>query len=108
MTYKVTITLPTIYFILVDKNIKFEKIINYELLFYIYNQNFINWDFYIFNYFFSIKDFRLMISKTFSYIEKNNINNLNVNLSLIPRILNFEDLKLYSYCFYVIYDNIIN
>ncbi len=106
--YKVTITLPVAYIILKKQNINFQKIINYELLFYIFNQNFINWDFYIFNYFFSIKQFRLIISKTFSYIEKNNINNLNVNLSLIPRILNFEDLKLYSYCFYVTNENNIN
>ena len=99
--YKVTITLPVAYIILTKQNIQFQKIINYELLFYIYNQNFINWDFYIFNYFFSIKQFRLIISKSFSYIEKNNISNLNINLSLIPRILSYEDLKLYSYCFYV-------
>ena len=99
--YKVTITLPVAYIILTKQNIQFQKIINYELLFYIYNQNFINWDFYIFNYFFSIKQFRLIISKSFSYIEKNNISNLNINLSLILRILSYEDLKLYSYCFYV-------
>ena len=99
--YKVTITFPVAYITFIKQNIKFQTIVDYELLFYMFNNNFINWDFYIFNYFFSIKDFRLMISKTFSYIEHNNVNNLNINLSLNPKILSFEDLKLYSYCFYV-------
>jgi hypothetical protein len=87
--YKVTITFPVAYITFIKQNIKFQTIVDYELLFYMFNNNFINWDFYIFNYFFSIKDFRLMISKTFSYIEHNNLNNLNINLSLNPKILSF-------------------
>ena len=99
VTYKVTITLPTAYIKVVEKNVTFHKIINYELLFYIFNKNFINWDFYIFNYFFSFKIFRILIGKALSYNYRNNFENINKNLSYNPKTLTYEDLRLNSYFF---------
>ncbi len=105
VTYKVTITLPTLYFSLVDKNIKFEKIINYELLFYMFNKNFINWDFYVFNYLFSFKKFRNIIGKSLSYFDENPFNDLNLNLDSNLKVLSYENLKSNYYFFIATRDN---
>ena len=47
--------------------------INYELLFYIYKNNFIMWDFYIMKYLFTLKNFRLFMEKLYSIPKKMNI-----------------------------------
>ena len=47
--------------------------INFELLFYIYQNNFIMWDFYIMKYLATIKNFRLFFEQLYSIRKKMNI-----------------------------------
>ena len=55
----------------IEKNSKLiEKFINSELLFYIINLNFLNWDFYVANYLTSLKEFRNYLNRLFSKAEK--------------------------------------
>jgi hypothetical protein len=71
--FKVTITLPLITFTVPSNSIRVQQFLDYELLFYIYNLNFIGWDFYIMKYLFGFKQFRFLIEKLTSHIPIFNI-----------------------------------
>ena len=66
-TFLVTVEVPMIYF--KYKNLK-KEIIAYcdkNLFLYIYKNNFINWDFYVLNFLFSIKSFRKIILNNYAF-----------------------------------------
>ena len=46
-TFAVKITLPCIHLNIIDNKIVINHFIDYELLFYLYNRNFLNWEYYI-------------------------------------------------------------
>ena len=46
-TFIVTITMPCIHLKIIENNIEINNFIDYELLFYLYKRNFINWEYYI-------------------------------------------------------------
>ena len=102
ITYKVKIEMPKLYFSYEDLDYKIVSYCDKNLFLYLYKKNFINWDFYALNYFFSIKSFRkiilkfLSLSKEYFLINsslenKKKIKNLK-NLSMLENIDNLYDL----------------
>lgn len=73
-TFKVTITLPLITFTVPSNSIKVQQFLDYELLFYIYNLNFIFWDYYIMKYLSRFKQFRFLLEKLISHSPIHNLN----------------------------------
>lgn len=75
-TFLVTVQMPTIYF--KYKSLKKEIIAfcDKNLFLYIYKHNFINWDFYVLNFLFSIKAFRKIILNNYSINRKNTFNDI--------------------------------
>ena len=71
-TYKVTIILPLIDLLIPQNSVSIKHFIDFELLFYLYNINFENWDFYITKYLSNFKKFRYLLEKLDSYYELNN------------------------------------
>ena len=57
-TFIVTITLPCIYLNIKDNKISIHHFIDYELIFFLYKRNFLNWDFYIIKYLSRYSKFR--------------------------------------------------
>ena len=66
-TYKVTITLPLINIFFPDNSVSIKHFIDFELLFYLYEKNFENWDFYITKYLSCFKKIRFLIEKLNSH-----------------------------------------
>jgi len=98
-TFKVKIEMPKLYFSYEDLDYKIVTYCERNLFLYMYKNNFINWDFYALNYFFSLKSFRAIILKFFSLNKEYNIiknsignkkkiNNLK-NMLMINNIDNF-------------------
>ena len=81
-TFNVTITLPLITFTVPINSIKVQQFLDYELLFYIYNLNFICWDYYVMKYLSRFKQFRFLLEKLVSHSP---IYNLNIFL-IQPKI----------------------
>jgi hypothetical protein len=73
-------------------NIKVRKYIDFELLFYLYENNFKNWDFYLIKYLSSYKSFRTLLEQINSI---NEISNKNFYLTK-PRIKRyiFNNIKI--------------
>ena len=68
-TLVATITLPCIHLNIVENKIMINQFIDYELLFFLYERNFLNWEFYIIKYLSSYSQFRNIfqqISKTYN------------------------------------------
>ena len=59
-----------------------------ELFLFLLKNNFVNWDYYILYYLFSLKIFRLIIRKGISYYSKYNIKNNNINNLYMEQHLN--------------------
>ena len=57
-TYIVKITLPCVHLNIVENNIIINHFIDFELLFYLYKKNFLNWDYYIIKNLSSYSKFR--------------------------------------------------
>ena len=98
-TFLVTIQLPIIYF--KYKNLKSEIIAfcDRKLFLYLYKKNFINWDYYVLNFLFSIKAFRKIILNNYSINKKffykdilSKINN-NEKLNKTNKILSFRNIE---------------
>ena len=71
--FKVTIILPLISYTVPSNSIKVQQFINFELLFYLYNLNFVFWDFYIMKYLFGFKQFRFLLERLTSHLPIFNI-----------------------------------
>ncbi len=61
--YVTKITLPCISLKIVENNILIQQFIDFELLFFLYKRNFINWDFYIIKYLSGFTKFRDLFQK---------------------------------------------
>ena len=90
--FKVCINTPLITVNIPSNNIQVRKYIDFELLFYLYEKDFKNWDFYLVKYLSSFKSFRTLLEQ---------INSINecVNKSFYlsqPRIKNylFNNIKI--------------
>jgi hypothetical protein len=59
-----------------------------ELFLFLLKNNFVNWDYYILYYLFSLKIFRLIILKGISYYSKYNIKNNTINKLYMQQYLN--------------------
>jgi len=70
--FKVCITTPLSYINIPRNNIKVKKYIDFELLFYLYEKNFENWDFYLVKYLSSFKSFRTLLEEINSVNETTN------------------------------------
>ena len=70
--YKVTISTPLITINIPKNRIKVRKYIDFELLFYLYEKNFENWDFYVVKYLSSFKSFRTLLEEINSINETSN------------------------------------
>ena len=79
ITYKVKMEMPKIFFFY--ENLKYEIVSFCEknLFLYLYKHNFINWDFFVLNYFYSIKTFRTFILRFFSL-------NKNISIGILPKM----------------------
>ena len=78
-TYGVRMIMPIVIFW--SEHIK-KNIIIYcdkDLFLFLFQNNFINWDYYILNYLFSIKVFRQIILYNLSFYRKNNVNNIKLS-----------------------------
>jgi hypothetical protein len=62
-TYSVTVTLPTMTLNILEEKIVMNQFIEYELLFFLYKRNFLNWEFFIIKYLSSYSKFRNIIRK---------------------------------------------
>ena len=85
ITYKVILEMPKITFKYQDIPKNIETFCHKNMMLFLLKNNFINWDFYLMNYLFSLKSFRKLILSYYSYNHnvKNNIftkiNNINYN-----------------------------
>lgn len=64
--YIINISLPEVLIKLKHNQVNVSRYIDKELILFLLEKNFINWDFYIINFLFSLKDFRLFIEKMLS------------------------------------------
>ena len=71
-SFILTIETPLITIFAPSNNNVIKQYIHFELLFYIYKNNFIMWDFYIMKYLSSFKDFRLFFEQLYSIPKKMN------------------------------------
>ena len=69
-TFLVTIQLPIIYFKYKNLKSEIKTFCDRKLFLYIYKKNFINWDYYVLNFLFSIKVFRKIILNNYSINKK--------------------------------------
>ena len=99
--YKVTLTYPLIEVKINKSNITFKKHMHFKLLFYLYENKFLNWDFYTLHYLFSLKKFRSLINKVFTKIQLNQLHNRNINIDLYYHTLTLNGMyyKHNSLCF---------
>ena len=67
MSYKIKIEMPKIFFSYEDIDYNIVSYCDKNLFLYLYKNNFINWDFYILNYIFSIKSFRKILLRFLSF-----------------------------------------
>ena len=102
-TFKVKIEMPKIYFSYEDLDYKIATYCERNLFLYMYKNNFLNWDFYVLNYFFSLKSFRALILKFFSLnkeynLIKNSIGNKKKinNLKNMLMINNIDNLLFHD------------
>lgn len=66
-TFITTITLPCIHLNILENKISINHFINYELLFYLYKKNFVNWEFYIIKYLSTYSKFRKIFQQIGSH-----------------------------------------
>ena len=85
--YKIKFSMPEISILFNNYEKQLNHCINKELFIYLYQNNFMDWNFYIFHYLFYQKNFRLFIGKVLS------LNN-NYNLFLSKKIINLENNKI--------------
>ena len=85
--FKVIINLPLINFTIPSNSIKIQQFLDYKFLFYIMQNNFENWDFYIVNYLASFKRFRLLLENLASHIP----------INFVQFYLKTPRVKFYSY-----------
>ena len=99
--YKVTLIYPLINVKINKLNITFIKHIHFKLLFYLYENKFLNWDFYTLHYLFSLKKFRNSINKVFTKIQLNQLSNRTINIDLYYHTLKLNGMyyKHNSLCF---------
>jgi hypothetical protein len=95
--FLITLDYPKIEFSINDKNKTIRKYISKKLLLYLMKENFINWEFYIFNYLGELKLFRLI----FKNITSNNFFKMS-NEKILSVYFNEKDTsikkkKLHSY-----------
>ena len=94
ISYKIKIEMPKIFFSYEDFDYNIVSYCDKNLFLYLYKNNFINWDFYILNYIFSIKSFRkillafLSFSKEYSLISNSIINKKQIKNLKSSSILN--------------------
>ena len=72
-SFILSIETPLITIYAPSNNNYLRQYINFELLFYIYKNNFIMWDFYIMKYLSTLKNFRLFFEQLYSIPKKMNI-----------------------------------
>ena len=70
--YKVTINLPLATFSIDDFNTKVQQFIEFELMVFLLQKEFLNWDFYIMKYLSSFKKFRALIENLSSLYPNDN------------------------------------
>ena len=90
-SFILTIETPLITIFAPSNNNLIKQYIHFELLFYIYKNNFIMWDFYIMKYLSSFKDFRIFFEQLYSIPKKMN-NSSFLTLPKVKKILstNYE------------------
>ena len=71
-SYKVCITTPIVTINIPKNNIKVKKYVDFELLLYLYENEFKNWDFYLVKYLSSYKSFRALLEEINSINESYN------------------------------------
>ena len=91
-SFKVYIYTPQVSIEIPKNNIKVRKYIDFELLFYLYENDFKNWDFYLIKYLSSYKSFRALLEQINSI---NEISNKNFYITK-PRIKSyiFNNIKV--------------
>lgn len=120
VNYYVTITTPRIYFEFETGKNPVSRYIEKELMLFLWERNFVNWDYYIMCYLFSLKRFRIYIEnihskkisnfldnilsnneaakKLNSYIEKNEYDNSVIPLSLTKKFqFNMKHVKMFFF-----------
>lgn len=85
--YKIKFHMPEISLLYNDYEKQLNHYISNELFIYLYQNNFVDWDFYVLHYLFCKKNFRMFIGKVLSI--KNNFNEF-----LSKRIINLVENKI--------------
>ena len=91
--YKVRIKYPVIDLEIFKENIKVRKNCGFELMIYLYEKKYLNWDFYVVNYLFSLKKFRKIISKTFTKCEALQIRDKKYNLNEVRHYYSIDNIR---------------
>ena len=84
--FKVCISTPLAVITIPRNKIQVKKFIDFEILFYLYEKNFKNWDFYLIRYLSSFKSFRTLLEEINSINESTNRNFYLTQ----PRIKNYS------------------
>ena len=93
--YLVTIKTPEISFII--NGIEIKKNIDIELLFYLSEHNFQNWDFYVIEYLFSYFDFIYIVQHFFSASKPKDFYNLKYHYNFRNNVINLTQEKKFKY-----------
>lgn len=80
-TYRVHVIEPLVQLIVLKQHIRFNKYIDFDLLFFLYEKKFVSWDFYLINYLFSYKRVRTVFDKLVSKSLLEPIENMVINLN---------------------------
>ena len=105
--YKIEIKVPEITVNVRNKQIT--KYIDAELLLFLLEHNFVNWDFYIIHYLFSIKYFRTLIVSILSKHNNNTTHFKDINHIRLSHIkTNCLSLKENTYYFYYTFNHLKN
>ena len=100
--FHVSVETPLIVFSIPSHNITVKQFIDFELLFYLFSNNFENWDFYVIKYISSFKIFRIILSQMTSFnqkkdtnifLEKPKIKNYDFSDEKILNIFSIENLS---------------
>lgn len=93
--YLVTLKTPEICFKI--NGIEIKKNISIELLFFLSEKNFENWDFYLIDYLFSYNDFILIINSFYSICKSKFIKNLKYNYDYKNNVIHLTKEKKVKY-----------
>ena len=104
ISYRVKIEMPKIFFVYENTDYNIITYCDKNLFLYLYKNNFINWDFYVLNYIFSIKAFRTIILQFLSLFKEGKKQSDNNKKKLMNLKKNAKGNKIETMFYYLMKD----